>query len=74
MKSKSVIKSRMGLLPQAALACVAAMTIGSVHAEITTVFYILLENRCFTSGTETSYNNVLYNNKNGGSPYLTSLC
>lgn len=41
---------------------------------ITTVFYILLENRCFTSGTDTSYTNILFNNKNGASPYLTALC
>ncbi|MGC4015515.1 MAG: hypothetical protein QM755_13505 [Luteolibacter sp.] len=54
--------------------CLAAMSVVPARAEITTVFYILLENRCFTSGTDTSYSNVLYNNKNGGSPYLTSLC
>ena len=41
---------------------------------ITTVFYILLENRCFTSGVDKSYNNIIFQNANGASPYLTSLC
>ncbi|MGC3989265.1 MAG: alkaline phosphatase family protein [Chthoniobacteraceae bacterium] len=73
------MRSRLGLLSMLALAC-AGQSLLPAPAKaqqnpngITTVFYILLENRCFTSGTDTSYTNVLYNNKNGGSPYLTAL-
>jgi len=74
MKANSLFKSRTGFFQKAALAFIAAMTVNSARAEITTVFYIMLENRCFTTGTDTSTSNVLFNNKNGGSPYLTSLC
>jgi len=67
-----------GLLALLAVACFSTLLPTSAKAQnpngITTVFYILLENRCFTSGTDTSQANILYNNKNGGSPYLTSLC
>jgi len=80
MKKTMPIRSRLGLLSMLALACACqSLTPAPARAQqnangITTVFYILLENRCFTSGTDTSYNNVLFNNKNGGSPYLTALC
>jgi hypothetical protein len=74
MKSTHLLKFRISLLQKAALTCFAATAINSAHAKIKTVFYILLENRCFTSGTDNSYTNILFNNINGGSPYLTSLC
>lgn len=70
-------RTHKGLLSLLALAC-SLILLTPAKAQnpngITTVFYILLENRCFTSGTDTSYNNILFNNKNGGSPYLTALC
>jgi hypothetical protein len=43
----------------------------AAKAQITTVFYILLENRCFTTGTDTSYNNIIKGNS--AAPYLNSL-
>jgi hypothetical protein len=55
-------------------ACASGLMMAAANAQVTTVFYILLENRCFTSGTDTSYSNILFQNKNGGSPYLTALC
>jgi phosphatidylinositol-3-phosphatase len=43
----------------------------SAKAQITTVFYILLENRCWTTGTDTSYNNIIKGNS--AAPYLNSI-
>jgi hypothetical protein len=43
----------------------------AAKAQVTTVFYILLENRCWTSGTDVSYNNVIKGN--AACPYLNSL-
>jgi hypothetical protein len=78
MKTSITKRSHKGLRTLLAIACASGFSLGAAKAQnpngITTVFYILLENRCFTSGTDTSYSNVLFNNKNGASPYLTSLC
>jgi hypothetical protein len=74
MITPSIQRSRSGLLTLLAFACFSSLMLAAANAQITTVFYILLENRCFTSGTDTTYNNVLFQNKNGGSPYLTALC
>ncbi len=43
----------------------------AAKAQVTTVFYILLENRCWTTGTDTSYNNVIKGN--AACPYINSL-
>jgi len=43
----------------------------AARAQVTTVFYILLENRCWTSGTDISYSNVIKGN--AACPYLNSL-
>jgi hypothetical protein len=74
MTTPSIRRSRSGLLTLLAFACFSSLMLAAANAQITTVFYILLENRCFTSGTDTSQSNILFQNKNGGSPYLTALC
>lgn len=66
-------RSRSGLLKLLAFACASSLTLAAANAQITTVIYILLENRCLTSGTDKSYTNILYQNKNGGSPYITAM-
>ncbi|HSH93489.1 MAG TPA: hypothetical protein VK968_05040, partial [Roseimicrobium sp.] len=74
MSTPSIHRSRSGLLTLLAFACFSSLMLAAAKAQVTTVFYILLENRCFTSGTDTSQSNILFQNKLGGSPYLTSLC
>ncbi|MEP6673376.1 MAG: alkaline phosphatase family protein, partial [Chthoniobacter sp.] len=77
MLSPSLKRTRPSWLRKSLFACAGAfgfMLTAANAQQIDTVFYILLENRCFTSGTDTSYNNILFQNKNGASPYLTSLC
>lgn len=76
MTPKSIKLARKGWLTKAILAsaCAAGLSAAAHAQQINTVFYILLENRCFTSGTDTSYSNILFQNKNGASPYITSLC
>ncbi len=74
MVASSIRRSHQGLLQKILVACVfgGGLMLTAAHAQIDTVFYILLENRCFTSGTDKSYNNVIYTNS--AAPYLTSLC
>ncbi|HEY3897767.1 MAG TPA: hypothetical protein VGM54_04090 [Chthoniobacter sp.] len=69
-------RSRWGLLLKALLGGTFAfgLMMAAANAQITTVFYILLENRCFTSGTDKTQSNILFQNQLGGSPYITSLC
>src|SRR5262249_24358442 len=80
MSASSTKKSRAGFLAKSIIACCASSVLLASAAQaassspITTVFYVLLENRCFTSGTDTSYSNILFQNKNGAAPYLTALC
>ena len=78
MTTSSTKRSQKGLLTLLALACASSLMPVAAQAQspspITTVFYILLENRCFTSGTDKSQSNILYNNINGGSPFITAMC
>jgi hypothetical protein len=66
---------RKGWLPKTLLACTGAfgLILTAAHGQqINTVFYILLENRCFTAGADKSQSNVIY--QNAAAPYLNSLC
>jgi hypothetical protein len=58
---------KKGLL---AFACVSGLTLTSVHAQITTVFYILLENRNFTENETNGGQQIL---GSAAAPYLNSL-
>jgi hypothetical protein len=74
MFNSSHHRSRKRLLSLFAFAWASSFLLAAANAQINTVFYVLLENRCFTSGIDTSYSNILFQNKNGASPYITSLC
>ena len=67
-------QSCKGLLTLLAFTCSYFLSLAPAKAQqgITTVFYILLENRCFSSGTDKSYTNVIYGNS--AAPYLNKLC
>ena len=73
MTKLSIRRSRSGLLQALLLGFLlsSGLMVTAAKAQITTVFYILLENRCFTTGTDTSYNNIIKGNS--AAPYLNSL-
>lgn len=74
MPTPLITQPRKGWLKTSVLACTGAfgLMLSAAHAQqINTVFYILLENRCLSSGTDKSYNNVIYGNP--AAPYLNAL-
>ena len=62
----------MGLLKKSllALACASGLTLSSAHAQVNTVFYILLENRNFTENETSGGQQVL---GSSAAPYINSL-
>jgi len=73
MPTSSIRRSHGGLLSAIALGCLlsGSIMVTAAKAQVNTVFYILLENRCWTTGTDTSYNNVIKGN--AACPYINSL-
>jgi hypothetical protein len=72
MKAKLVYRNRSGYLQKTALAvaCASSLMLTSVHAQVTTVFYILLENRNFTENETSGGQQIL---GSSAAPYLNSL-
>jgi len=65
---------RKGWLSKSILACTGAfglMLSAAQAQQINTVFYVLLENRCLSSGTDKSQTNVLYGNP--AAPFFNAL-
>jgi len=71
MISPFINRSRKGLLTLLAFACASSFTLAAANAQITTVFYILTENRNFTAGTDTTGGSVLVGNS--AAPYINAL-
>jgi hypothetical protein len=73
MYISSIRRSRGGLLPALVVCCLlsGAFMVTAAKAQVNTVFYILLENRCWTSGTDVSQSNVIKGN--AACPYLNSI-
>ena len=65
-------RSHCGLLKKSllALACASSVMLSSAHAQVTTVFYVLLENRNWTENETSGGAQIL---GNAAAPYLTSL-
>ncbi len=66
-------RSKYGLLKKSlfAIACASSLTLSSAHAQVTTVFYILLENRNWTQNE--SSNGVQILGDTADCPFLNSL-
>jgi hypothetical protein len=72
MKMTSLRQSRSGLIKKAvlALACASGLMTTSAHAQLTTVFYILLENRNWSENETSGGQQIL---GSSAAPYLNSL-
>jgi len=72
MKSQIINRSYIGFFQKTlfVFACVASLMLTSAHAQVTTVFYILLENRNFTENETGGGQQVL---GSSAAPYINSL-
>ena len=72
MMNQTNARSYYGLIKKSllAFACAAGLNLTSAHAQVTTVFYILLENRNFTANETSGGQQVV---GSAAAPYLNSL-
>jgi phosphatidylinositol-3-phosphatase len=72
MMNQITNRSHLGLLKKSllAFACASGLTLTSAHAQVTTVFYILLENRNFTANETSGGQQVV---GSPAAPYINSL-
>jgi hypothetical protein len=70
MEKKNRFNSGMLKKSLMAFACASVFTMSSAHAQVTTVFYILLENRNFTANETSGGQQIL---GSSAAPYLNSL-
>ena len=72
MMTQITNRSHLGLLKKSllAFACVSSLMLTSAHAQVTTVFYILLENRNFTENESSGGQQIV---GSAAAPYINSL-